>query len=187
MPRQKCRLPPSRQAGGDCGDGAFFNPPVNVGRVEAKKVAPLHEGDPTLRDETTHMPYGHSETVGNLVDVHECRSSRFHSRLGHVCASSSRFPYPPTEVEVGKAQRRCQRHCPALQSPQRLSLLCVVLRADRPRRPWRPQLVVRPVDGRPPRNSHSVSDFAAAPEVHHRTCGPVPRDVAARCGRSAAG
>ena len=57
-------------------DGALLDPSVDVVRVEAEQVTPLHQRNPALAHEATHVPHGHSEAFCYLVDVHERRPNR---------------------------------------------------------------------------------------------------------------
>ena len=48
-----------------------IDPCVDLVRIEAQQVAPLHERDPPFVDEATHVPDLYAETRGDFVDVDE--------------------------------------------------------------------------------------------------------------------
>ena len=48
-------------------------------------MPPLHEGDPTFRDEAPHVSHGHSKALGHLVDVQKRRPNGRRDRLDTLC------------------------------------------------------------------------------------------------------
>ena len=67
---------------------AGFNPCLHVARVEAEKVAPLHERDTSFADEAANVACADAEVLGNLFDRQEAAElgsvSRSFRRRGHA-------------------------------------------------------------------------------------------------------
>jgi hypothetical protein len=71
-------------------DPPRFEPCSEVSRIEPEQVSPLKVGDPSLEDQPANVSYGHSEVVGNLVDVEQSRQRRHVTHVGHYLACTPR-------------------------------------------------------------------------------------------------
>ena len=55
------------------GDLHVVEPARHLVGVEADEVTPFQVGDASFGDQSAHVPDGHAEVLGKLVDTDECR------------------------------------------------------------------------------------------------------------------